>query len=55
MTRELLTVLFSDDVFQYGLGFGCMFGLILGYACAICEYSVTKLLKFIKHKEKKDK
>lgn len=55
MTRELLTAIFQDDIFQYGLGFGCMFGLILGYACAICEYAVTKLLKRIKRKEEKDK
>lgn len=55
MTRELMTALLSDDIFRTGLGFGILFGMVLGYACSIGEYIVAKLLKRLKNKEDKEK
>ncbi|GEM_PF-5740319 len=54
MTRELITALFHDDIFQYGLIFGCLFGFVVGYITnAIDNYFIDKLFK--KQKEEKDK
>ncbi len=53
MTRELLTALFQDDIFQYGLAFGLAIGFVVGYITnAIDNYFINKLFK---RKENKDK
>ncbi len=53
MTRELLTALFQDDIFQYGLAFGLVIGFVLGYIIDLIDnHYINKLLK---HKEEKDK
>lgn len=53
MTRELLTALFQDDIFQYGLAFGLVIGFVLGYIIDLIDnHYINKLFK---HKEEKDK
>lgn len=54
MTRELLTALFQDNIFQYGLAFGLAIGFVFSYIIfLIGDYYINKL--FEEHKEEKDK
>lgn len=53
MTRELLTALFQDDIFQYGLAFGFTMGFVIGFVFHMLDTHCWN--KLIKHKEEKDK